>query len=95
MNVGLRQMKSLVVKRSVHVNGHKTSVSLEDAFWSGLKEIADAQGTTLSAMVAEIDKKREQSNLSSAIRLFVLDQVRNGRRTSVIEEGRQSSSASR
>ena len=95
MNVGLRQMKSLVVKRSVHINGHKTSVSLEDAFWSGLKEIADAQGTTLSAMVAEIDKKREQSNLSSAIRLFVLDQVRNGRRTSVIEEGRQSSSASR
>ena len=95
MNVGLRQMKSLVVKRSVHINGHKTSVSLEDAFWSGLKEIADAQGTTLSAMVAEIDKKREQSNLSSAIRLFVLDQVRNGRRTSVIEEGRQSSSAPR
>ena len=95
MNLGLHQMKSLVVKRSVHVNGHKTSVSLEDAFWSGLKEIADAQATTLSAMVAEIDKKREQSNLSSAIRLFVLDQVRNGRRTSVIEEGRQSSSASR
>ena len=88
-------MKSLVVKRSVHINGHKTSVSLEDAFWSGLKEIADAQGTTLSAMVAEIDKKREQSNLSSAIRLFVLDQVRNGRRTSVIERGRESSSASR
>jgi predicted DNA-binding ribbon-helix-helix protein len=88
-------MKSLVVKRSVHINGHKTSVSLEDAFWSGLKEIADAQGTTLSAMVAEIDKKREQSNLSSAIRLFVLDQVRNGRRTSVIEGGRESSSASR
>jgi predicted DNA-binding ribbon-helix-helix protein len=95
MNLGLHQMKSLVVKRSVHVNGHKTSVSLEDAFWSGLKEIADAQATTLSAMVAEIDKKREHSNLSSAIRLFVLDQVRNGRRTSVIEEGRQSSSASR
>jgi predicted DNA-binding ribbon-helix-helix protein len=80
MNLGLHQMKSLVVKRSVHINGHKTSVSLEDAFWSGLKEIADAQGATLSAMVAEIDKKREQSNLSSAVRLFVLDQVRNGRR---------------
>jgi predicted DNA-binding ribbon-helix-helix protein len=95
MNLGLHQMKSLVVKRSVHINGHKTSVSLEDAFWSGLKEIADAQGTTLSAMVAEIDKKREQSNLSSAIRLFVLDQVRNGRRTSVIEGGRESPSASR
>ena len=88
-------MKTLVVKHSVHIDGRKTSVSLEDAFWSGLKEIADAQGTTLSAMVAEIDKKREQSNLSSAIRLFVLDQVRNGRRTSVIEGGRESPSASR
>jgi predicted DNA-binding ribbon-helix-helix protein len=74
-------MKSAVVKRrSVYIDGHKTSVTLEDAFWSSLKEIADAQGATLSAMVAEIDKKREQSNLSSAVRLFVLDQVRNGRR---------------
>ena len=80
MNLGQHQMKpSVIVKRSIVLDGHKTSVSLEDAFWSSLKEIADAQATTLSAMVAEIDKKREQSNLSSAIRLFVLDQVRNGR----------------
>ena len=95
MNLGLHQMKSSVVKRSVHPDGRKTSIGLEDAFWSCLKEIADAQGTTRSAMVAEIDKKREQGNLSSAIRLFVLDQVRNGRRTSVTEGGRESSSASR
>jgi predicted DNA-binding ribbon-helix-helix protein len=88
-------MKTSVIKRSIAIGGHQTSVSLEDAFWSVLKEIADAQGATLSAMVAEIDKNREQSNLSSAIRLFVLDQVRNGRRTSVIEGGRESSSASR
>jgi predicted DNA-binding ribbon-helix-helix protein len=69
-------MKSSIVKRSVVINGHKTSVSLEDAFWKNLKEIARTQQATLSKVVAEIDKTREQGNLSSAIRLFVLDQVR-------------------
>jgi predicted DNA-binding ribbon-helix-helix protein len=68
-------MKSLVVKRSVHIDGRKTSVSLEDAFWSDLKEIAYMQRATLSKLIMEIDKGR-QGNLSSAIRLFVLDQVR-------------------
>ena len=68
-------MKSAVVKRSVLIGGHKTSVSLEDEFWNGLKEIAKTQHASLSNMVAEIDKKRQQSNLSSAIRLFVLDQT--------------------
>src|SRR5262245_6324495 len=62
-------MKSLVVKRSVVIDGHKTSVSLEDAFWSDLKEIAHTQRATLSKVIAEIDKGR-QGNLSSAIRLF-------------------------
>jgi len=71
-------MKSSVVKRSIVIAGHKTSVSLEDAFWSGLKEIAHTKGATLSQMVAEIDKTRQPANLSCAIRLFVLDQVRNG-----------------
>ena len=69
-------MKSPVVKRSIVIAGHKTSVSLEDAFWSGLKEIALAQQATLSKTVAEIDRARQQGNLSSAIRLFVLDWVR-------------------
>jgi len=69
-------MKSLVVKRSVYIDGHKTSVSLEDQFWRGLKEIAHAQEVTLSKLVAKIDATRQQGNLSSAIRLFVLDQVR-------------------
>jgi predicted DNA-binding ribbon-helix-helix protein len=69
-------MKSSVIKRSIAIGGHKTSVSLEDAFWSGLKAIAQAQEATLSTMIAEIDSKREQGNLSSAIRLFVLDRVR-------------------
>jgi predicted DNA-binding ribbon-helix-helix protein len=69
-------MKSPIVKRSIVIGGHKTSVSLEDAFWSGLKEIAHGQHTTLSNTIAEIDRVRLQSNLSSAIRLFVLDRLR-------------------
>ena len=79
-------MKSSVVKRSIIIDGHKTSVSLEDAFWNGLKEIALAQGATLSEMIAGIDTTRQQGNLSSAIRLFVLDQVRNGTRLDQTKE---------
>ena len=66
-------MKSPVVKRSIVVAGHKTSVSLEDAFWKGLKEIAGGRDMTLSDLVAAIDSERRHGNLSSAIRLFVLD----------------------
>jgi predicted DNA-binding ribbon-helix-helix protein len=66
-------MKSLVIKRSIVVGGHKTSVSLEDAFWSGLKEIAARRVTTPSELVSEVDKQRQHTNLSSALRLFVLD----------------------
>jgi predicted DNA-binding ribbon-helix-helix protein len=69
-------MKSSVIKRSIAIAGHKTSVSLENEFWRDLKKIANAQEATLSNVVAEIDKKRKNGNLSSAIRLFVLDQVR-------------------
>lgn len=69
-------MKSPVVKRSIVVAGHKTSVSLEEAFWSGMKEISSARGMTLSELVGEIDSNRRQGNLSSAIRLFVLDHFR-------------------
>ena len=69
-------MKSLVVKRSIVIAGHKTSVSLEDAFWTELKEIAEQKDQTLSTLVGEIDTQRHQGNLSSAIRLFVLDNVR-------------------
>jgi predicted DNA-binding ribbon-helix-helix protein len=63
----------MVLKRSIVIAGRKTSVSLEDAFWSGLKEIAARRATTLSALIDEIDKKRQHANLSSALRLFVLD----------------------
>jgi predicted DNA-binding ribbon-helix-helix protein len=66
-------MKSTVVKRSVKINGHTTSVSLEDAFWSALKEIAGGRKMTLAELVTLINAKREHPNLSSAIRLFVLN----------------------
>jgi predicted DNA-binding ribbon-helix-helix protein len=69
-------LKSLVAKRSVIIGGQKTSVSLEDPFWNDLKEIAYFQRATLSQVVEEIDRARQHNNLSSAIRLFVLDQVR-------------------
>jgi predicted DNA-binding ribbon-helix-helix protein len=66
-------MKSTVVKRSIVLAGHKTSVSLEDAFWEGLKDIAKTKRQTLSELVGGIDTDREHSNLSSALRLFVLN----------------------
>ena len=68
-------MKSLVIKRSIVIDRHKTSVSLEDAFWSDLKKIAHAQQATLSELVAKIDATK-QGNLSSAIRVFVFNQLR-------------------
>jgi len=70
-------MKSSVVKRSIVIDGHKTSVSLEDAFWTDLKKIAHTQQVTLSELVTKIDLTRDQGNLSSAIRLFVLQRFRN------------------
>src|SRR5258708_21818153 len=71
-----RVMKSPVVKRSIVVGGHKTSVSLEEAFWNGMKEISGLRDMTLSELVGEIDSNRQQGNLSSPIRLFVLDYFR-------------------
>ena len=94
-------MKSPVVKRSIVIAGHKTSVSLEDAFWIGLKEIAGGRGMTLSELVALIDQDRRHGNLSSAIRLFVLDHYRTmigsvaGTRSSDVEMAAQSPSALR
>lgn len=71
-------MKSQVIKRSIVIAGHKTSVSLEEAFWRSLKEIARERSATLSEVVAAIDSNRRHGNLSSAIRLFVLDHYRSG-----------------
>jgi predicted DNA-binding ribbon-helix-helix protein len=69
-------MKSSVIKRSVVVEGRKTSVSLEDAFWNSFVEIAKARGMTVSNLVETINADRRHSNLSSAIRLFVLGNYR-------------------
>ncbi len=91
-------MNSPVVKRSIVIAGHKTSVSLEDAFWQGLKEIAAGRQLTLSELVASIDTGRHQGNLSSAIRLFVLDHYRalaGGRRSSREKAGRPTQSLAR
>jgi predicted DNA-binding ribbon-helix-helix protein len=69
-------MNSPVVKRSIVVAGHKTSVSLEDEFWQGLKDIASDREMTLADLVGTIDTDRHNGNLSSAIRLFVLNHYR-------------------
>ena len=66
-------MRSGIRKRNVVLSGRKTSVSVEDEFWRGLKEIAFARNTKLGVLVSEIDSTRQHANLSSAIRLFVLD----------------------
>jgi predicted DNA-binding ribbon-helix-helix protein len=64
-------------KRSVRIAGHATSISLEAAFWQALAEIARARGVATSRLVAQIDAERS-GNLSSAIRVFVLDCARSG-----------------
>jgi predicted DNA-binding ribbon-helix-helix protein len=69
-------MSEGVVKRSIAIAGHRTSVSLEAPFWDALKEIAGGRGSTVQALVGEIDSRRGAHNLSSAIRLFVLAHYR-------------------
>jgi predicted DNA-binding ribbon-helix-helix protein len=66
-------MRSSVEKRSVIIGKHKTSISLEAEFWTSVKEIAASHGTTCSDLVSQINKRRQSPNLSSAIRLFVLE----------------------
>lgn len=68
---------SLVVKRSVSINGHRTSYSLEQPFYDELVAIAGQRGVTLASLVAAVDGTRPAgANLSSALRLFVLEQVK-------------------
>ena len=63
-------------KRSLTILGHRTSISLEDAFWTAVKEIAEADGVTLPALIARIDASRQgKGSLSSAIRVFVLERM--------------------
>lgn len=69
-------MTSAIVKRSIVLAGHKTSVSLEDEFWNGLKEIGKGRRMPVNALVADIQTHRTDGNLSSTIRVFVLDHFR-------------------
>lgn len=68
-------MKSTIVKRSIAIDEHKTSISLEEEFWKGLKDIARARHMTLSELIPAIRQCR-QGNLSSAVRVFVFDHYR-------------------
>jgi len=69
-------MKSVIIKRSIVLNGHKTSVSLENEFWEGLRQIAEGQKVKVSALVQRIDRERTNRNLSSAIRIYVFNHFR-------------------
>lgn len=69
-------MPMTIVKHSLAIAGHRTSISLEEDFWEGLKSIAAQRGLSISALVAEIDSERGDANLSSALRVFVLKAVR-------------------
>jgi predicted DNA-binding ribbon-helix-helix protein len=65
-----------VAKRSVALSGHRTSLSVEDAFWDELKSIAGERGLTLNRLIEKIDAGRGGANLSSAVRVFVLESLR-------------------
>ena len=68
--------KKAVIKRSIFLNGHNTSVSLENEFWHGLREIADHSHMTVPLLVEQIDRSSDNYNLSSAIRIFVFNHLR-------------------
>lgn len=69
-------MSGRPVKRSLTLRGHRTSVSLEDAFWAAFRDIARAEGKTINGLAIEIDETRGDVGLASAIRLFVLAKLR-------------------
>jgi predicted DNA-binding ribbon-helix-helix protein len=71
-----KPMKSPIAKRSVVLDHHKTSISLEDEFWNGVRAIADRKNMKLTELLQQIDSERSHSNLSSAIRVFVLNETR-------------------
>lgn len=67
------------LKRSIRVAGHHTSLSLEPQFWNALKEVAKAKAISVSSLIGEIDRGRGNVNLSSAIRIFILNEALDGR----------------
>jgi predicted DNA-binding ribbon-helix-helix protein len=71
------KLASQILKRSLAIDGHKTSVSLESAFWSALKEIAAHEGISVpTTLVTRVDSDRQHPNLSSVVRLYVVDHYR-------------------
>jgi predicted DNA-binding ribbon-helix-helix protein len=64
------------VKRSFSIAGHRTSISLEAPFWEALREAARAEGKPVAALVADIDRARDGANLSSAVRVWLLERYR-------------------
>ena len=68
--------RSAIAKRSIFINGHKTSISLEDDFWSGLHEVARSKNAPIGKLVEQIDRDRDHVNLCSAIRVYVFNQLR-------------------
>ena len=80
-------MKSLVVKQSVSINGRHSSVSLEAAFWKAFKEIAATKNISVNALVSKIDNGLEAANLSSAIRVYVVEHYRLAAKRVVSKKG--------
>jgi predicted DNA-binding ribbon-helix-helix protein len=71
-----RTKKTAVIKRSIFINGHKTSVSLENEFWDGLREIAGYETRAVALLIEQINRDRDTCNLSSAVRIFVFNYFR-------------------
>jgi predicted DNA-binding ribbon-helix-helix protein len=70
-------MSARPVKRSLTLQGHRTSVSLEEPFWQAFRDIARAEGRALNTLAAEIDAARDpETGLASAIRVYILDHYR-------------------
>lgn len=83
------KLTSQNVKRSLVVGGRKTSVGLEAAFWLSFKDIAAREGVSVSALATRIDTHRDHANLSSTIRLFVLEHYRRLAETAPVAKGKQ------
>jgi predicted DNA-binding ribbon-helix-helix protein len=67
-----------IIKRSIMIAGHRTSVSIEQPFWNLLRRIAESRHSSIAALIAQIDQGRKRQNLSSAIRVFALEQALKG-----------------
>ncbi|WP_457089813.1 ribbon-helix-helix domain-containing protein [Microvirga sp. P5_D2] len=72
-----------IVKRSVSIAGHRTSISLEEPFWESVRSIAEREKISLQSLIGRIDSERGEQNLSSAIRVFVLMDARDRQQSGV------------